>query len=137
MRQVRDEAFALFKRKNRDYGDSYKKFSTVGVLVRSFDKIERLLSITNSGINYVKDESMRDTLLDIANYALMGIICMDDQKRYAIKRLTDVIICPDEGEDEVPQSGGDLQLGPYSGVSKSPGPPKQTLVRAVTKVYKK
>ena len=44
------------------------------------DKISRLINISKTGVNLVDDESLRDTLVDLSNYALMGVMCMDDAK---------------------------------------------------------
>ena len=41
----------------------------MGVLVQMGDKIDRLQSITNTSVNLVKTESLRDTLIDLHNYA--------------------------------------------------------------------
>jgi len=48
--------------------------------MRIEDKIQRSLSITKNGINLVNDESMRDTLLDLHNYAAMALILLDEKK---------------------------------------------------------
>ena len=77
---VQNEAIALFKKKNNDYGDSFVNFGPVGVIIRMGDKINRLSSITNSSINLVKTESIRDTLIDLHNYAAMAIMLMDEKQ---------------------------------------------------------
>jgi len=76
--KVHDEAFELFKKKNNDYGDAFATHGTVGIIVRLGDKISRLLSVTQKGINLVDSESLRDTLIDIHNYAAMGIMLIDE-----------------------------------------------------------
>lgn len=43
---VQEEALSLFKKKNKDYGDSFADYGSVGVIVRLGDKIKRLSSIT-------------------------------------------------------------------------------------------
>jgi hypothetical protein len=48
--------------------------SHVGILVRMSDKLSRLGSFHQKGYNMVKDESIEDTLLDLANYSLLYII---------------------------------------------------------------
>lgn len=67
----------LYKRKNHDYGDSvgqtYQDFGLVSFVVRILDKINRLKSLCKKQ-QQVKDESIRDTLMDIANYCLLAII---------------------------------------------------------------
>jgi hypothetical protein len=79
MIKIQEEAKSLFKRKNADYGDAFADYGTVGVLVRMGDKIRRLQSISNKGINLVKDESLRDTLIDLHNYAAMAIMLLDEK----------------------------------------------------------
>lgn len=68
------KALELFKRKNADYGDAFAKYGLIGVLMRIEDKIQRCLSITNSGITLVNDERLEDTLLDLHNYAAMALM---------------------------------------------------------------
>lgn len=69
----------LFSRKNADYGDSFADHGVVGVLLRIHDKLKRLQSVTKSGINLVEDETLRDTLSDLANYSVMAIMLMDEK----------------------------------------------------------
>ena len=77
---VQQEALELFKKKNKDYGDSFATYGPIGVIVRIGDKISRLNSITKNGINMVNDESLRDTLIDLHNYSAMAVILMDEEK---------------------------------------------------------
>jgi|TARA_R110000787_G_scaffold246246_1_gene351994 hypothetical protein len=79
MINVQSEAFELFKRKNKDYGDAFADFGPVGVLVRMGDKIRRMSSITKSGVILVDDESIRDTLIDLHNYAAMAVMLIDEK----------------------------------------------------------
>ena len=37
-------------------------------------------ALQKSGVQEVKDESIRDTLIDLANYAIMTVLEMDDLK---------------------------------------------------------
>jgi beta-glucosidase/6-phospho-beta-glucosidase/beta-galactosidase len=76
---VQTEGLELFKRKNKDYGDAFAKYGVIGVLMRIEDKIQRSMSITKNGVNLVNDESIRDTLIDLHNYAAMAIMLMDEQ----------------------------------------------------------
>jgi hypothetical protein len=78
MTKIQDEALELFRKKNTDYGDAFATYGTIGVIVRLSDKIQRLISITNSGINLINSESLRDTLIDLHNYAAMGIMLIDE-----------------------------------------------------------
>ena len=78
MTQVQDEALRLFERKNSDYGDAFAKYGVIGVLIRMEDKIQRCISISKNGVNLVDDEKLRDTLIDLHNYAAMGIMLLDE-----------------------------------------------------------
>ena len=81
LKTVQKEAANLFERKNKDYGDAFANYGPIGVIVRMGDKINRLSSITNNGINLVKTESIRDTLIDLHNYSAMAIMLMDEDKK--------------------------------------------------------
>jgi hypothetical protein len=80
MMEVQQRGLELFKKKNKDYGDAYKEYGLVGVLVRLEDKIKRCLSISNSGITLVDDERLEDTLLDLHNYAAMALTLMNKKQ---------------------------------------------------------
>ena len=76
--RIQREAKNLFKKKNTDYGDSFATFGSIGVIVRMQDKINRLVSIEKNNVNFVNDESMRDTLIDLHNYSAMAIMLIDE-----------------------------------------------------------
>ena len=76
LRQIQSDALELFTKKNADYGDAFEKFGLVGVLMRIEDKIQRALSISKSGIVLVDDEGIKDTLLDLHNYAAMALMLL-------------------------------------------------------------
>ena len=78
--KIQTEALELFKRKNADYGDAFAKYGLVGVLIRMEDKLQRLVSITNKGINLVSDEGLKDTLIDLHNYSAMALMLIDENK---------------------------------------------------------
>ena len=80
LQDIQQEALELFRKKNADYGDAFSEYGTIGVLVRIGDKIKRLQSISSKEIRLVNDESIRDTLIDLHNYAAMAIMCMNDEK---------------------------------------------------------
>jgi hypothetical protein len=79
MKKIQADALELFTKKNIDYGDAFAKFGVIGVLMRIEDKIQRSLSITKNGVNLINDESMRDTLLDLHNYAAMALMLIDEK----------------------------------------------------------
>jgi hypothetical protein len=78
MKKVQASALELFAKKNADYGDAFAKFGVIGVLMRIEDKIQRSLSITKNGVTLVNDEGIRDTLLDLHNYAAMALMLLDE-----------------------------------------------------------
>ena len=66
----------LYARKNRDYGNSFDKsmdkFGMVVSVIRIGDKVNRLQALVKKkGEAEVKDESIADTLMDLACYAIM------------------------------------------------------------------
>ena len=76
---VQTEAKELFRKKNTDYGDAFANYGPVGVIVRMGDKINRLSSVTKNQVSLVKNESIRDTLIDLHNYSAMAIMLMDEK----------------------------------------------------------
>lgn len=68
---------ALYERKNADYGDSFgKSFTEYGMTmacIRLEDKLNRIKALTKTEAK-VKDESIEDTLMDLANYSIMTLI---------------------------------------------------------------
>jgi hypothetical protein len=82
MIQVQKTALELFKKKNTDYGDAFAKFGIIGVLMRIEDKIQRSISISKNKIALVDDEKMRDTLIDLHNYAAMAIMLLDEDSSH-------------------------------------------------------
>jgi beta-glucosidase/6-phospho-beta-glucosidase/beta-galactosidase len=74
---IQQEALELFIKKNADYGDAFAKFGIIGILMRIEDKIQRSLTITKNGINLIESESLKDTLLDLHNYAAMGLMLIE------------------------------------------------------------
>ncbi len=80
MKEIQSIALELFARKNADYGDAFAKYGVIGVLMRIEDKIQRSMSITKNGVNLVNDENIKDTLLDLHNYAAMGLMLLEEEK---------------------------------------------------------
>ena len=78
LRDIQQKAYELFDKKNRDYGDAFATYGTVGVLVRLQDKLHRAVSVSKKGVHIVQDETLRDTLLDLHNYAAMALMLLDE-----------------------------------------------------------
>jgi hypothetical protein len=75
------ELNSLYERKNRDYGNSFHEmFLEEGFAmsrIRLGDKFNRFRNLTTNGKPEVLDESIRDTLMDLANYAIMTVMESD------------------------------------------------------------
>ena len=66
-----------YARKNHDYGDSFAQLrqrQPNAILVRLFDKYLRLETLLSGATQQVKDESIDDTLVDLANYCIMELV---------------------------------------------------------------
>lgn len=76
----------LYARKNRDYNDSFgKSFEKWGLpmaCIRLGDKLNRLESFAMGKDIQIQDESVKDTLMDLANYAIMTLVELEiDQQK--------------------------------------------------------
>ena len=74
---------ALYARKNHDYGDSFHQtFVEEGMAmprIRLGDKFNRFKTLSRKlDSQRVSDESLKDTLLDLANYAIMTVLEMEE-----------------------------------------------------------
>lgn len=79
-----NEMTDLYARKNRDYGNSFDrsmgKFGLVVAAIRIGDKVNRLQSlIAKRGEAEVKDENLADTFIDLACYAIMTLMWMEER----------------------------------------------------------
>ena len=77
---------SIYEKKNHDYGDSFHEtFMEEGMAmarIRLSDKLNRFKKLSKNPSNQqVKDESMRDTLLDLANYAIMTVLEMEEAEK--------------------------------------------------------
>jgi hypothetical protein len=52
-----------------------------GALLRMRDKWQRILSLVRGGIDTLNGESLRDTLIDLASYALCVVILLEEAQR--------------------------------------------------------
>lgn len=71
----------LYEKKNHDYGDSFgqtwKEEGFAMARIRLSDKLNRFKTLSKNGQAKVTDESIRDTLIDLANYAIMTVVEID------------------------------------------------------------
>jgi hypothetical protein len=77
-KEIHSKGLNLFEKKNTDYGDSFATFGIVGIIIRLEDKINRCISITENNKTMVDDESIKDTIFDMVNYATMGVMLIND-----------------------------------------------------------
>jgi hypothetical protein len=81
-REVIEEIHETFKIKNADYGNSfgeqYEEYGILSAVIRLDDKMRRLKQLMKQEAQ-VKDESIRDTVLDLANYAIMTVMELDNK----------------------------------------------------------
>lgn len=77
-KSICDELNKTYISKNHDYGDSFgETFEDLGIIsaiTRITDKLNRLKNLITSDEQLVKDESIDDTLKDMANYCIMTCI---------------------------------------------------------------
>lgn len=73
--QILNKLHEIYKAKNADYGNSftqqYEEYGMLSGVIRLDDKMRRLKQLMKSDAQ-VKDESIIDTLYDLANYAIMN-----------------------------------------------------------------
>ena len=75
---VLDNLKILYEKKNTDYGDSFNQlldeFGLISSTITLQDKVNRLKYIINNKNQKIMDESIQDTLMDIANYSIMTLM---------------------------------------------------------------
>ena len=85
---ITNEMKNVYEIKNKNYVNSFseqfKEYGLTSVCIRLDDKIRRLKSLNNqtkNGSVDVDDESVRDTLLDLANYSILAMIELDRENK--------------------------------------------------------
>lgn len=88
-KDICSELNRIYEQKNHDYGDSFHEtwkeegFAMARIRLSDklnrFKKLSRIIELDNED-QMVKDESMQDTLLDLANYAIMTVMEMRIEK---------------------------------------------------------
>lgn len=77
-KSIANSLASLYERKNSDYGDSFgetfKKLGIISSITRMSDKMNRIISLTTKKNQKVNDESIADTLMDLASYSIMTLI---------------------------------------------------------------
>jgi len=74
----------LYERKNKDYKDSFKrsldKRGLIAYIVRAEDKFERIDNLLEN-VAEVNDEAIEDTIRDLANYSIMAVMWIEENKK--------------------------------------------------------
>lgn len=82
-KKITDEMYDTFKAKNHDYGNSFSElFAECGMTYaygHMAEKLKRVKSLMSDEAK-VKGESMKDSLLDLANYAILTIMELDKKR---------------------------------------------------------
>lgn len=85
--QVCEKAIDTKKRKGHDYGNTfestYADYGLLSIIARYRDKLGRIENLLKGSMAQVKDESIKDTILDLGNYCFMTYAlmeCIDDYK---------------------------------------------------------
>lgn len=80
-----DKMKDLYIKKNHDYGDSVSKtfdeYGLTSFLVRMDDKMNRIKTLIKVGDAAVTGEHIEDTLLDLANYAILALTEIEFRKK--------------------------------------------------------
>lgn len=82
---VTAEMLNMYQRKNADYGNSFaetiREFGFIPAVARIYDKLNRVKNmVKGQEMNVIKDESLRDNLMDIAVYSVLTIMELDNQE---------------------------------------------------------
>ena len=154
LRQIHD----TYIKKNHDYGDSFsrsfKKYGLVAAMVRMEDKWNRLDNMASGAEQKVADETIRDTLLDLAGYCIMTIMELDKQKNIENQKafeeqvrniyascnvITGVLSEEDNSSDDVEkvvlydEENGDIEVNVPEKVAKEKKPIDEGKVMALYK----
>lgn len=83
--EILSEMLDTYKKKNHDYGDSFadslNEEGIVAARVRLSDKWNRFKQLSKGVKPKVSNESLRDTMLDMANYLIMTTIWLENECR--------------------------------------------------------
>ena len=115
--EICKELNELYIKKNNDYGDSFAKLRNEipdAILVRIYDKYSRLKTLKHGKVQLVNDESIRDSIIDLANYCIMELVEMrKDTEDHEPTKIYEPIkpIVYDEIEYVEPGTGKIKKLG--------------------------
>ena len=91
-KKICEEMNKTYDCKNSDYGNSFgetfEEFGIISAVTRMSDKYNRIKNMAKGTEPYVK-EKIEDTLLDLANYCIMTLIEIKNQKNEDIIKNND------------------------------------------------
>ena len=83
-KKITEKMYEVYKAKNADYGDSFnitRNEYPNAILIRLQDKFLRLKQLYRNNFKAnVQNESVKDTLLDMANYCILELIAITEQE---------------------------------------------------------
>lgn len=81
-KEICDKLNETYRKKNTDYGDSFgamfRELGIITAVTRIGDKFNRLKTLAIKESAEVNDESLKDTLLDMANYCIMTVMEIEE-----------------------------------------------------------
>lgn len=90
-REITNSMLQTYIKKNKDYGDSFSnsldEFGLVAAITRIGDKFNRIKSLIKKKGIQVKEESIIDTLLDMANYCIMTKMWLENNNLKEISSI--------------------------------------------------
>lgn len=91
-KEICEKLGKIYETKNSDYGDSthksYRDYGMVSFVVRMQDKLNRIYNLACKNTDRkIEDEKIEDTLLDLANYAILALIELESDKMNEIIRV--------------------------------------------------
>lgn len=89
-----DKMKNLYLKKNHDYGDSvsktFEEYGLTSFLVRMDDKMNRIKNLNKNNDVAVIGENIEDTLLDLANYAVLAITEIEHRKKLLLSEANEI-----------------------------------------------
>lgn len=81
-KRIVNDMAKTYEKKNSDYGDSFgisvRKYGNIAALTRMSDKFNRIENLILNGNAQVKDESLIDSLKDLACYCVMTVMAIEE-----------------------------------------------------------